>query len=153
MFCDFVFGILGTLLMSLFIFLKKGIFKDFNKSLNIEQKNVLNSLIKERVWVCIFAFIFAIILIYGLSFLINYDKTNKPNKICLVICILVFITLLIYTVFPKSDYFILHLSKDQMRNWLNLCEYLKLLLIIGFITGVFIYFLFSKIVNKIFLSN
>ena len=151
MLCDLVFGILGTLIIAIIIYSRQSIFKDFIKKLNEEQINVLNSLYKERLWITIFGLIFSIIFTYGLSFVLT-DKLIS-NRICLYILLIFFITSLIYILFPKSDYFILHLSKDQMRKWLNLWEYVKFILILGFIVGLIFYFLFSKLIKKIFGVN
>ena len=143
MLCDLLFGIVGMFILTGLVYYKQNVFKDFIKTLNNEQKKILNSIFRERLWISVFGLIVAILATYGLTYIIT--EKSWINKICLSIISLVFFTSIIYLVFPKSDHLILHLNQSQMRDWISILEYIKFISVLGFIVGILFYFLFSKL--------
>lgn len=148
MLCDLLFGILGMIILTLLVYYKQNIFKDFIKTLNKEQKTILNSIFRERIWITIFGVIIAVLVTFGLTYVIS--EKSWINKICLMTISIVFFTSIVYLLFPKSDHLILHLNSSQMRDWIHIQDYIKFIAVLGFIIGIMFYFLFSKLFKKIF---
>lgn len=148
MFCDILFGIIGIILLTFLSYNKKGQWKEFKDTLDKNQKLALDNIYMKRIWLLGFSILIGIIL----SFLFIYFFGPKKiySKICLFITILFFSIIAIYTIFPKNDYLVYHLNKNQIKYWYSILDHYKFLIVIGFLVGLIFYFLLNKLINRFY---
>ena len=148
MYCDLLAGLLGTVIVTLYIYLKKNVWSNFIKKLDKPELIAYNRINRTRIWILFASFLFSLVATYGLSYLFNVHLLRE--KICVYLTLIIIITYTSFIIFPKNDYLELHLKKDLILHWIHINELIKFLLVIGFLVGIFFYFFFSKLFKKIF---
>ena len=116
------------------------IYKKLIELLDENQKKILDKITEERKFIFYVSLsiglCLSILLIYGLSSL----KYTPKTQVCVFIISLIIIISLVYTVYPKSDQFVRHLSTEEQRNaWGSLKKDIKLKKMVGGLIGLFIY--------------
>ena len=71
MFCDLLFGLVGVIIATSIIYLKKNLYTKFQNTLDSNQSKILKDLIKERKYIFIASIISSIII-------------NKISKVCIL---------------------------------------------------------------------
>ena len=71
MYCDLLAGLLGTVIVTLYIYLKKNVWSNFIKKLDKQELIAYNRIKRTRIWILFASFIFSLIATYGLSYLFN----------------------------------------------------------------------------------
>ena len=109
--------LIGIFLSCFYVAKNKKLFQDYRKSLNVEQRKVYFTIVKERSNIFYIAVVASIILSGILShFLIKYKKDGTDNLSCFFITSTLSLTCLIYLIYPKSDRMYYHLTSDLQRD-------------------------------------
>ncbi len=115
-----------------------GIMKQYEDSLTPELKDTYKKIVRER------AMIFIQATFIGLFFGFLYIRMSKEPDVCAFLLIVMLIQYMYYTMIPKTDYMITHLTTDGQRQaWLDVYKYMRLLYHAGFavtIVGFLIFF-------------
>ena len=80
---------------------------------------------------------FGIGIAYSLVTNINLDRSNK---ICIFIITTIIVNTIIYTIYPKKDWILRHLTKDQIDNWIKIYNEMKIKKIVGMSLGIVVYY-------------
>ena len=151
--CLITFALIGFFIGSQIVKLNSSIFKEFKNSLNSYQLNVYKSINKERTNIFIFSFLLGIILASAICYHLYYiNDINTPNKnlICLFISITLFVTIMGYTIMPKSKYIISYLTDtNQINKWLDIYKSFKTTNYISLLIGILIFYIYSTFNKKI----
>ena len=151
--CLITFALIGFFIGSQIVKLNSSIFKEFKNSLNSYQLNVYKSINKERKNIFIFSFLLGIILASAICYHLYYiNDINTPNKnlICLFISITLFVTIMGYTIMPKSKYIISYLTDtNQINKWLDIYKSFKTTNYISLLIGILIFYIYSTFNKKI----
>lgn len=84
--------------------------------LNDEQLELYKKIVIERRNIMIIGYILGLVL----SVLAIYKEQNKSLQVCYAIVITYMVSYFYYTLTPKSDYMVLHLTTEEQRKaWLN----------------------------------
>tara|TARA_Y100000389_G_scaffold16234_1_gene14311 strand:- start:2292 stop:2699 length:408 start_codon:yes stop_codon:yes gene_type:complete len=115
--------------------------QNFFYTLEPEQKKVYTKIINERKTIYYIGFAIGIIIsIILLNLNIKFLKVIKSKReknVCFVVAITFIINYLFYTIYPKSNYMILHLNdKQQVKKWLNVYLSMQLNYHLGFVFGI-----------------
>jgi uncharacterized protein YacL len=114
--------------------------KKFNDMLNETQKAKYSDIVKERTYIFLIGLVVGV-LVAGL-FLRMLNLERRVNKNCLFVAIAITLNIVIYMVYPKSDYMLLHLEgKEQVQAWLDIYKEMKLKKFIGMGIGFFAYYI------------
>jgi hypothetical protein len=115
-----------------------GIMKQYEDTLTPELKEKYRMIVRER------AMIFIQGTIIGLFFGLLYIRMNKDADVCAFLLLVVLIQYMYYTLIPKKDYMLNHLTTEgQIQAWLQVYKYMKLLYHAGFavtIVGFLVFF-------------
>ena len=132
--------LLATMLLtSMIISTVAGIFIPIQNRLQLrsDQKQIYNDIVKDRLKIFLIGLIFGIAIAYSLVTNINVDRSNK---ICIFIITTIIVNSIIYTVFPKRDWILRHLTKDQIDKWLQIYNEMKIKKIVGMSLGIVVYY-------------
>lgn len=128
------------LLSSVFMmFLKDhNLFQKFMNTLNKEQKEIYNKIIKERLSLYFGGMLLGILI--GLLYLFYSKKSNK--NICMFIVIVFLTKMFVYKGYPKSTYMLYHLDKkEQVDAWTDIYTYMKKIWMLSFVFAIISYIL------------
>lgn len=133
---------------SLFITLSPNKDKKYRKLYNLlnnEQKRKYNKIIKERSSINLNGYLVGTVI----SFLLFKNSNNMKNKNCVIIATAAFIHYMFYTLSPKSDYMLNHLTTpEQNKAWLEMYKHMKFKYHSGFLFGILTYFFILKYFEK-----
>lgn len=90
------------------------------KVLNPEQMEIYKKIVIERRNLMIVGYIIGLTLSAVMTLYVN----NKSLQVCYAIIITYMTSYFYYTLMPKSDYMLLHLTNEQNKAWLDV--YLKM---------------------------
>lgn len=104
---------------------------EMSRSLDRNQMEIYKNIIKER------RSIHQTSIIIGIILTLIYLVFSKNKNLCLASAILIITNYVVYTLLPKSDYMVLHLSRaDQREAWINVYKEMKNNHLIGFLSGI-----------------
>lgn len=132
--------LLATMLLtSMIISTVAGIFIPLQNKLNLNsyQKEIYNDIVKDRLKIFLIGLVFGIGIAYSLVTNINLDRSNK---ICIFIITTIIVNTVIYTIYPKKDWILRHLTKDQIDNWIKIYNEMKIKKIVGMSLGIVVYY-------------
>ena len=130
------------LLSSVFMmFLKDhNLFLKFMNTLNKDQKEIYNKIIKERLSLYFGGMLLGIFL--GLLYLFYNKKSER--SICIFIVIVFLTKMIFYKIFPKSTYMLYHLDKkEQVDAWTDIYTYMKKIWMLSFVFAIISYVLLA----------
>lgn len=112
--------------------------KDVNdmKELSNVSKDLYSKIIKERLTIYILSTIMGIVVASALGF---YWGTSVPQlqKVCWMILTIFVTQILLYTIIPKSDYMLNHITNNQeSKAWLNIYLSMKNKYLWSFLLGI-----------------
>jgi NhaP-type Na+/H+ or K+/H+ antiporter len=128
------------LLSSVFMmFLKdNNLFLKFMNTLNNDQKEIYNKIIKERLSLYFGGMLLGIFI--GLLYLFYSKKSNR--NICIFIVIVFITKMIVYKVYPKSTYMLYHLDKkEQVDAWTDIYRNMKKIWMLSFVFAIISYIL------------
>ena len=129
----------------------KEIKQNFLNVLNEEQKNTYENLINERKNIYYIGYALGIILsLIGYLVINKFTKMrfNKLSLVCFVGAITFVTNYLVYILYPKSDYMLLHLNdKKQITEWLNIYRTMQIKFHVGFVLGIIAVMIFCTSFN------
>ena len=128
------------LLSSVFMmFLKdNNLFLKFMNTLNKEQKEIYNKIIKERLSLYFGGMLLGIFI--GLLYLFYSKKSNR--NICIFIVIVFITKMIVYKGYPKSTYMLYHLDKkEQVDAWTDIYRNMKKIWMLSFVFAIISYIL------------
>jgi hypothetical protein len=109
----------------------------YEKTLNEKQLIVYKKIVQERLTISIYGYIIGLILsIFIIIINYKYYKINKKIIICLVGSITFIVHYFYYTLSPKSDWMLLHIEKEQNKDWLNMYNTMKKNYHFSFVVGI-----------------
>jgi len=114
----------------------------FVQSLNDEQRAIYANIVQERFRLFMIGSILGLIL--GLLYIWYAIRNNIHSgmRICVAFAILIGVPYMYYSLMPKSDWMLLHLSnQQQVAGWLDVYRYMKGKCHAGFALGVVGYLL------------
>ena len=136
--------LLATMLLtSMIVSTVAGIFIPIQNKMKLDerQKIIYNDIVQNRLKIFLFGLVFGIILAYSLVTKLNIDRSNK---ICVFIIITIIVNTIIYTLTPKKDWMLRHLSKDQIDKWIIIYNQMKIQKIVGLSLGIVVYYYFAN---------
>ena len=136
--------LLATMLLtSMIVSTVAGIFIPIQNKMKLDerQKIIYNDIVQNRLKIFLFGLVFGIILAYSLVTKLNIDRSNK---ICVFIIITIIVNTIIYTLTPKKDWMLRHLSKDQIDKWIVIYNQMKIQKIVGLSLGIVVYYYFAN---------
>jgi len=97
---------------------------------------IYDKIVDERAKIFILSSVIGII--GGIIYIIwRKNKVQTIPLICTAILIFFLIQMFIYTIYPKSDYILNHITNnEEARAWLNIYNQMKKNFIVGFIIGL-----------------
>jgi NhaP-type Na+/H+ or K+/H+ antiporter len=128
------------LLSSVFMmFLKdNNLFLKFMNTLNSDQKEIYNKIIKERLSLYFGGMLLGIFI--GLLYLFYSKKSNR--NICIFIVIVFITKMIVYKGYPKSTYMLYHLDKEvQVDAWTDIYRNMKKIWMLSFVFAIISYIL------------
>ena len=109
--------------------------------LNNEQKRKYNKIIKERTTINLNGYLVGAII----SYLLFKNSKTITHKNCVMAATAAFIHYMFYTLSPKSDYMLNHLTTpEQNKAWLEMYKHMKFKYHSGFLFGIVTYFFILK---------
>ena len=116
--------------------------KKFQELLNDKQKEIHSKIVKERGTIFVIGLLVGILVAYLVTTVLALQK--RVNKNCLFVGLAIFINIVFYMVYPKSDYMLLHLEgKEQVQAWLDIYKEMKMKKFIGMGVGLFAYYIMA----------
>ena len=132
---------------SLFITLstqKNKKYKNLYNLLNQKQRKIYKKIISERSKLNIQGYVIGVVISYFM-----FKNSNIPNKNCIIAATAAFIHYMYYTLSPKTDYILNHLTnKEQNKAWLAMYKHIKFKYHSGFLFGIITYFLILRYNSK-----
>jgi hypothetical protein len=128
------------LLSSVFMmFLKdNNLFLKFMNTLNNDQKEIYNKIIKERLSLYFGGMLLGIFI--GLLYLFYSKKSNR--NVCIFIVIVFITKMIVYKGYPKSTYMLYHLDKkEQVDAWTDIYRNMKKIWMLSFVFAIISYIL------------
>lgn len=135
--CMFAIIFISATLFMNFSIDKQNIFKNYIKILDKEQLIKYNKIIEERKRISLNGYTLG--LIFSIVFiLVNYNlnKLNYYLIICLTGSIMFIVHYFYYILSPKTDWMVLHLNKNQMKEWLRVYRTMQLSYHISLVVGI-----------------
>jgi len=106
------------------------------KSLSDELSSIYDNISKERSLLYIHGLILGFIIVFLINYNLSSEFNNKFHKTTFFILIILITAVLYYTLMPKSDYILNHVTNNQeSKAWLNTYLNMKNKYTIGFILG------------------
>lgn len=148
--CVIAAGLIGSQVPFFFHTKAEILQHQFMNSLDEKQKLIYQNIVEERLRIFLTGSLIGLLL--GLSYL-WYAMKNKIHtgmRICIAFTILIGIPYLYYSLTPKSDWMLLHLtSQQQNADWLDVYRFMKRKCHMGFLLGVVGYLLLCYSLPKI----
>jgi hypothetical protein len=106
------------------------------KSLSGELATIYDNICKERSLLYIHGLILGFIIVFLINYKYSSEFDNKFHKTTFFILIILITAVIYYTLMPKSDYILNHVTNNQeSKAWLNTYLNMKNRYTIGFILG------------------
>ena len=116
-------------------------YRKLNSLLNNKQKRIYNKIIKERTKINLNGYLVGAVI----SYLLFRNSKNIKNKNCVIAATAAFIHYMYYTLSPKTDYLLNHLTTpEQNKAWLEMYKHMKFKYHSGFLFGIVTYFFILK---------
>tara|TARA_B110000114_G_C14810191_1_gene284380 strand:+ start:38 stop:490 length:453 start_codon:yes stop_codon:yes gene_type:complete len=116
--------------------------KHFRSLLNKNQTNIYDNIHKERLTIYLIGLCVGIVVAFFAS---NFLSSPKSNKLCLFVAIAISVNVVIYMVYPKSQYILTHLKEgEQVDAWLDIYKDMKLKKMVGAGVGLVAYYLMGN---------
>ena len=114
----------------------KSLSQPFEKTLDQDQQIIYQKIVKQRMQIYIIATIVGAIL--GLLYLILLrNKQSTWALICTAVVIFFGAQIIIYLLYPKSDYMLNHINdQEQAKAWMALYNEMMKKYLIGFVLGL-----------------
>ena len=128
-------GIISTMISSQFT----DIHDNLKNILDKEQMEYYKAISKERLAIYLIGLcvgcLAGLIAVNALA-----DNPGRQTRICLFTLVTLVVNIMVYTLYPKSDYMLKHLNKpEQIDAWLKVYNEMKLKKYIGFSLGLVAY--------------
>lgn len=129
---------LSCSLITTFAFSNKKLKEAFENTLDADQKTIYSKIKKERT------FIFIIATIVGL--VLGFGTYKMQQSACLAISVIIIGIIMIYKLWPKSDYILNHIySSSQSKVWMDLNRHMTKLSDIGLLVGAVLYVIIKQV--------
>ena len=145
--CNICVVALGIIIVLITILLRKNVWNQFYNNLTKEQKNSIQLVIQNRLWIISVSVILSIVITVCLTYAIKLPSIL--SKICFYIVSITFLSVSGYLVFPKEDFIELHLKREQLIQWMNINQFNDFLIVSGFLIAI-LFFFFTELFKKIF---
>jgi len=108
-----------------------------------EQVLVYQGIVRERRNLYIQGLVLGLLTAF---FAQNYLRVrNMFHSVCLFLAVTLFVTVMYYTIAPKSDFMLRHLkTPEEVEAWLDVYKNMKYRYIFGFVLGAFSSVAFSR---------
>ena len=125
---------------------QKSSFNRFLETLTPEQKIIYNKIIRERTTIYIYGLVLG--LLAGFTY-ISYIPLRNTIGICTFVVIILGFLYLFYSLHPKTDYMLNHLTtSEQNTAWLEIYREMKNRSHVGFILGAVAFILIGCALRK-----
>mgnify|MGYP001169687528 FL=1 len=116
---------------------KNDIYLNYVKKLDDDQVVKYNKIVSERKNISLMGYLYGLCLSV-VFILVNYNfkKINRKMMLCVVGTITFLTHYFYYILSPKSDYMILHLKEEQMKDWLYVYKSMQHKYHAGFVIGI-----------------
>lgn len=129
---------LSSSLIATLVFSNKQLKEDFENTLDEDQRKIYSKIKKERTY------IFIIASILGLVF--GFGAYKIQRSVCLAISVIITCIIMIYKLWPKSDYILNHIySSSQSKVWMDLNRHMSKLSDIGLLVGIVLYLVMKQL--------
>jgi uncharacterized protein YacL len=141
--CLLGFALLGGMLYTMSVGKDNKVFKDFNATLNEDQKKKYREIASERLNLYLQGlFLGLIVAVLAMRLKLGKMLKAKTPKVCAFVVIALVINHLYYALMKKSSYMLNHLdNQEQVNAWLEIYKHMKNRKIIGMLIGVLGYVL------------
>ena len=115
---------------------------EFIQTLDEEQKATYQNIVRERFRIFMVGSLIGLVLGLAYLFYAIRAKVHMGMRICVAFTILIGVPYMYYSMAPKSDWMLLHLkTPEQVKEWLDVYQFMKSQCHMGFLLGVIGYFL------------
>ena len=141
--CLLGFVLLGGMLYTMSVGKNNKVFKDFNATLNEDQKKKYREIASERLNLYLQGlFLGLIVAVLSMRLKLGKMLKAKTPKVCAFVVIALVITHVYYMGMKKSSYMLNHLeNQEQVNAWLEIYKHMKTRKLIGMLIGVLGYVL------------
>ena len=141
--CLLGFVLLGGMLYTMSVGKNNKVFKDFNATLNEDQKKKYREIASERLNLYLQGlFLGLIVAVLAMRLKLGKVFKAKTPKVCAFVVIALVITHVYYMGMNKSSYMLNHLeNQEQVNAWLEIYKHMKTRKLIGMLIGVLGYVL------------
>ena len=120
-------------------------YRKLYKLLNQKQRKAYDKIVKERTKINLHGYLIGAVI----SYLLFRNSKGIKNKNCVMAATAAFIHYMYYTLSPKTDYILNHLTTpEQNKAWLEMYKHMKFKYHSGFLFGIVTYFLILKNFEK-----
>lgn len=142
-YCLLGFILVGSMIACFVTSASSSVFKDFRNLLNPSQLKIYKSISNERSNIYTQGLLIGIALAVITELVLRKNKKfEKLSRVCIFVTISLGVSILYYTLMPKSTYMLKHLNgKKQIDGWLNIYKEMKSRSYIGILCGVIGYIL------------
>lgn len=141
--CLIGFALLGSMLYTMSVGKNNKVFKDFNATLNEDQKKKYREIASERLNLYLQGlFLGLIVAVLAMRLKLGKMLKAKTPKVCAFVVIALVINHVYYMGMKKSSYMLNHLdNQKQVDAWLEIYKHMKTRKLIGMTIGVVGYIL------------
>ena len=141
--CLIGFAFLGSMLYTMSVGKNNKVFKDFNATLNEDQKKKYREIASERLNLYLQGlFLGLIVAVLAMRLKLGKMLKAKTPKVCAFVVIALVINHVYYMGMKKSSYMLNHLdNQKQVDAWLEIYKHMKTRKLIGMTIGVVGYIL------------
>jgi uncharacterized membrane protein YfcA len=129
---------IAFLVASLYIMLTTSKKDKFNTAMDLseDQKIIYQKIVRDRIKIYMIASIIG--AIFGLIYLVYMrNKVPTTQLVCTAILIFFLTQLVVYMIYPKSDYMLDHINNNQQaKAWLDMYQSMMKKFWIGFFLGL-----------------
>lgn len=131
--CIVGLGLLGASIATMLVSKQHRIFQEYERSLNQEQRVILNDITDMRLNIYFQGLAFGLVL--ATVYLMNV-KTNNWEHACVFLAIALGVNYLWYILSPKRNWMIPHLkTPEQLTNWTRVYRMMQYRWHLGFVLG------------------
>lgn len=121
------------------------VFQEYHKTLNPEQKEILENITNQRLSLYIQGTILGIILVTIFMLFNPLKRMSSITGGCTFVAIVLLSQYFYYVLMPKQDWMILHLeTKQQNEKWLNVYRHMSIRWHAGLLVGLLGFFLLGR---------
>jgi len=136
--CLIGFVLLGSMLYTMSVGKKNKVFKNFEATLDEDQKKKYREIASERLNLYLQGlFLGLIVAVLAMRLKLGKMLKAKSPRVCAFVVIALVINHVYYMAMPKSSYMLNHLNKqEQVDAWLEIYKHMKTRKLIGMLIGV-----------------